>query len=130
MLSYLITGQASKQLSTASTQLLLHAVTHLSGGKSNISQFINKAQQKIGLDQLTIGAKPIFDPTTNSLQQITSKKKKKNLSPKLNVTYSLGLLNAINILEINYLLNKNFSLQSTNSNFSNGIDLLYRLEKY
>ena len=130
MLSYLITGQASKQLSTASTQLLLHAVTHLSGGKSNISQFINKAQQKIGLDQLTIGAKPIFDPTTNSLQQNTSLIIGKNLSPKLNVTYSLGLLNAINILEINYLLNKNFSLQSTNSNFSNGIDLLYRLEKY
>ncbi len=131
MLSYLITGQASNQLSTASTQLLLNAVTNLSGGKSNnISQFIHKAQQKIGLDQLTIGAKPIFDPTSNSLQQNTSLIIGKNLSPKLNISYSLGLLNAINILEINYLLNKNFSLQSTNSNFSNGIDLLYRLEKY
>jgi autotransporter translocation and assembly factor TamB len=131
MLSYLITGQASNQLSTASAQLLLHAVTNLSGGKnSNINQFINKAQQKIGLDQLTIGAKPIFDPTSNSLQQNTSLIIGKSLSPKLNVSYSLGLLNAINILEINYILNKNFSLQSTNSNFANGIDLLYRLEKY
>jgi translocation and assembly module TamB len=131
MLSYLITGQASNQLSTASAQLLLHAVTNLSGEKSdNISQFINKAQQKIGLDQLTIGAKPIFDPTSNSLQQNTSLIIGKNISSKLNISYSLGLLNAINILEINYFLNKNFSLQSTNSNFANGIDLLYRLEKH
>ncbi|WP_342219962.1 translocation/assembly module TamB domain-containing protein [Rickettsiella endosymbiont of Miltochrista miniata] len=130
MLSYLITGQASNQLSAASTQLLLNAATNLGSEKNNIGQLISKVQQEIGLDQLTIGSKPIFNPTTNSLQQNASLIVGKNLSPKLNISYSLGLLDQISILEINYLLNKNFSLQTTSSNFANGLDLLYKLEKH
>lgn len=129
LLSYLITGQASTQLSAASTQLLLNAASNLGSEKNNIGQLISKVQQKLGLDQLTVGAKPIFDPTTHSLQQNTSLIVGKNLSPKLNISYSLGLLNQISILEINYLLNKNFSLQTTSSNFANGLDLIYKLEK-
>lgn len=130
LLSYLIIGQASNQLSAASTQLLLNAATNLGSEKNNMGQLISKIQQKIGLDQLTIGAKPIFDPTTNSLQQNTSLIVGKNLSPKLNISYSLGLLDQISILEINYLLNHNFSLQTTSSNFANGLDLLYKVEKH
>ncbi len=130
LLSYLITGQSSSQLSGASTQLLLSAASNLGGEKNNIGQLISKVQQKLGLDQLTVGAKPIFDPTTNSLQQNTSLIVGKNLSPKLNISYSLGLLNQISILEINYLLSKNFSLQTTSSNFANGLDLIYKLEKH
>lgn len=129
MLSYLLTGQPSNQLSAASTQLLLNAATNLGSEKNNIGQFISKIQQKMGLDQLTIGSKPIFDPATNSLQQNTSLIVGKNLSPKLNISYSLGLLDQISILQINYLLNKNFSLQTTSSNFANGLDLFYKLEK-
>lgn len=130
LLSYLITGQASTQLSAASTQLLLNAATNLGSEKNNIGQLISKVQKKLGLDQLTVGSKPIFDPTTNSLQQNTSLIVGKNLSPKLNISYSLGLLNQISILEINYLLNKNFSLQTTSSNLANSLDLLYKLEKH
>lgn len=130
MLSYLITGQGSNQLSIAGTQLLLNAAANLGSEKNNIGQLINKVQQDMGLDQLTIGAKPIFDPTKNSLQQNTSLIIGKNLSPKLNISYSLGLLDQISILQINYLLNKNFSLQTTSSNFANGLDLLYKIEKH
>lgn len=130
MLSYLITGQASNQLSAASTQLLLSAAANLGNEKNNIGQLISKFQKKIGLDQLTIGVKPIFDPRTNSLQQNTSLIVGKSLSPRLNVSYSLGLLDQISILEINYLLSKNFSLQTTSSNFANGLDLLYKFEKH
>ena len=129
MLSYLITGQASNQLGAASTQLLLNAATNLGSEKNNIGQLVNKVQQEIGLDQLTIGTKPIFNPNTNSLQQNTSLIVGKNLSPKLNISYSLGLLDQISILNINYLLNKNFSLQTTSSNFANGLDLFYKVEK-
>lgn len=130
LLSYLITGQASNQLSAASAQLLLNAASNLgSENNNNIGKIISKMQQKLGLDQLTIGAKPIFDPNTNSLQQNTSLIVGKNLSPKLNISYSLGFLNQISILEINYILNKNLSLQTTSSNFANGLDLIYKLEK-
>lgn len=130
LLSYLITGQASTQLSAASTQLLLNAASNLGSEKNNIGQLISKIQQQLGVDQLTVGAKPIFDPNTNSMQQNTSIIVGKSLSPKLNITYSLGLLNPISILEINYLLNKNFSLRTTSSNFANGLDLIYKLEKH
>lgn len=129
ILSYLVTGQPSSQLSAGSLQLLLNAATQVGGKKTGVSHFINTAQKKIGIDQLTIGANPIFNPNTNSLQQNTSLIVEKNFSPRLNVSYSLGLLDPISILQINYLLNKNFSLQSTNSTFANGIDLLYKVEK-
>ncbi len=129
ILSYLTTGQPSNQLSAGSMQLLLSTATHLGGKQSGLSQLISSAQKKIGIDQLTIGANPIFNPNTNSLEQNTSIIVGKNFSPRLNVSYSLGLLDPISILQINYLLNKHFSLQSTNSNFANGIDLLYKVEK-
>lgn len=129
ILSYLVTGQPSNQLSAASLQVLLNAATHVGGKKTGLNHFIDKAQKKIGIDQLTIGSSPIFNPNTNSLQQNTSLIIGKNLSPRLNVFYSIGILDPISILKINYLLNKNFSLQSTNSTFANGIDLLYKLEK-
>jgi translocation and assembly module TamB len=128
ILSYLITGQASYQLSAESTQLLLSAVSNL-GNENNVGQLINKFQKKIGLDQLTIGAKPIFNTRTNNFQQNISLIIGKNLSPKLNLSYSFGLLDQINILEINYILNKNFSLKTTRSDFANSLDLFYKLEK-
>lgn len=129
ILSYLITGQPSNQLSAASIQLLLSAAAQVGGEKKGLGHLINQAQKKIGIDQLTIGANPIFNPSTNKLQQNTSLIIGKNFSPRLNVSYSLGLLDPISILQINYLLTKNFSLQSTNSSFANGIDLLYKIEK-
>lgn len=129
MLSYLVTGQPSDQLSAASMQLLIGAATQAGGEKTGIGHMINKAQKKMGIDQLTIGANPIFNPNTNKLQQNTSLIIGKSFSPRLNISYSLGLLDPISVLQINYLLNKNFSLQSTNSNFANGIDLLYKIEK-
>ncbi|WP_010597737.1 translocation/assembly module TamB domain-containing protein [Rickettsiella massiliensis] len=54
---------------------------------------------------------------------------RKKFSPRLDVSYSVGLLEPINILQINYLLNKHFSLQATNSSFASGIDLIYNFEK-
>ena len=129
ILSYLVTGQPSNQLSAASMQLLLGAATQAGGEKTGVGHLINKAQKKMGIDQLTIGANPIFNPNTNKLQQNTSLIIGKSFSPRLNISYSLGLLDPISVLQINYLLNKNFSLQSTTSNFANGIDLLYKLEK-
>lgn len=129
ILSYLVTGQPSDQLSAASMQLLLGAATQAGGEKTGVGHMISNAQKKIGIDQLTIGANPVFNPNTNKLQQNTSLIIGKSFSPRLNVSYSLGLLDPISVLQINYLLNKNFSLQSTNSNFANGIDLLYKLEK-
>ena len=129
MLSYLVTGQPSDQLSAASMQLLIGAATQAGGEKTGVGHMINKAQKKMGIDQLTIGANPIFNPNTNKLQQNTSLIIGKSFSPRLNISYSLGLLDPISVLQINYLLNKNFSLQSTNSNFANGIDLLYKVEK-
>jgi len=127
-LSYLITGYPSSQLSAGSLKILLNAATNLGGKRSGFIQLIDNARKQLGIDQLDIGINPIFNPNTNSIQQNTSVIIGKNLSPRLSVSYSLGLLDPISILQINYLLTRHFSLQSTNSNFSNGIDLLYKVE--
>lgn len=131
MLSYLILGSSSTQLSPGrGIQLLLSAATHLDNKEQNkVEQFLDKAQKSIGIDQVTIGNSPIFNPEKNTLQQNTSLIIRKKFSPRLDVSYSVGLLDPINILQINYLLNKHFSLQATSSTFANGIDLIYNFEK-
>jgi translocation and assembly module TamB len=131
MLSYLILGSPSNQLSPGrGIQLLLSAATHLDNQEQNkVEQFIDRAQKSMGIDQLTIGNNPIFNPEKGSLQQNTSLIIRKKFSPRLDVSYSVGLLDPINILQVNYLLNKYFSLQATNSSFASGVDLIYNFEK-
>ncbi len=127
ILSYLITGQASSELSGASSQLLLGAAERISDHSG--LDLVRSLQKKIGLDQLDVSNQPIFDPNTNTLEQNTSLIIGKRLLPKLSVTYSVGLMKPITILQINYALNKYFSIQGTNSTFANGVDVLYTLER-
>lgn len=127
ILSYLITNQPAQF--NANAQLLLQAATQLDRSKNLLTQFSRSLQTTTGLDQLGIGSKPIFDPTTNRLDPNLSIILGKQLSSKLFISYSLGLLKPISVLQINYLLNRHFSIQNTNSNFAQGIDLLYTLDR-
>jgi TamB, inner membrane protein subunit of TAM complex len=127
ILSYLLTNQPAQF--NANAQLLLQAATQLDRSKNLLTQLTRSVQATTGLDQLGIGSKPIFDPTTNRLDPNLSIILGKQLSSKLFISYSLGLLKPISVLQINYLLNRHFSIQNTNSNFAQGIDLLYTLDR-
>ena len=128
-LSYLVTGQPSNQVNNNKVKLFLSTLQNLGSHQSKLSQLLNQVQQTIKVDQISIGAKPIFNPKTNALQENTSIIIGKSFSSRLNIIYSLGIMDPINVLSINYKLNQYLFLQSTNSNFASGMDVFYTIEK-
>jgi len=128
ILSYILTGQPSSQLSAASAQLLFNAASGFGGKNNDLTQLVQSLQKGVGLDKLSVQASPIMNPT-GGLEQNTSLVIGKALSPRLYVSYSLGILKPINILQVSYLLNKYFTVQTTASTYGNGVDLLFKKEK-
>lgn len=129
ILAYLLTGQPSNQLGLANTQLLFTAANGLNPGQGKLQALVGDIQKATGLDELAVQPTSLINPTTNTIVQNTSLVLGKKLSPRLSVNYSIGLLQPLNILQLNYLLSKHWSLQSTTDNFANGIDLLYTIER-
>lgn len=127
ILSYILTGQPSGQLSAASAQLLFNAASGLGGKNSDLTQLVQSLQKGVGLDELSVQASPIMS-STGGLEQNTSLVIGKALSPRLYVSYSLGILKPISILQMSYLLNKYFTVQTTASTYGNGVDLLFKKE--
>lgn len=128
ILSYLVTGQPSNQLGAASAQILFNAASNLGNKGSDLKSLIKSIQQGIGLDQLGIQSTSYLDTKTNTFTPNTSLVLGKTLSPRLYINYSIGLLEPVNVFQVNYLLTKYFSLQSANSTLANSIDLLFKIE--
>jgi translocation and assembly module TamB len=128
-LSYLVTGQAANQLNASNAQLLFSAANSLNPGAGKIESLMDKVQKATGLTKFSVESTNIVNPATNSLVQNTSVVLGKTLTPKMYITYSVGLLQPINILQLNYILNKYLTLQTSSSTFANGLDLLYKIEK-
>jgi translocation and assembly module TamB len=129
ILAYLLTGQGGAQLGGASLGLLFNAANSLNPGQSTLQRVLNNLQKTAGLTQISIQSTSVMDPATNTLLQGTSLVLSKTLTPKLYINYSVGLLQPIQVLQVNYLLNKYLTLQSSSNNFANGIDLLYAIER-
>jgi autotransporter translocation and assembly factor TamB len=131
LLSYLITGEPSSNLSGAGIQLLVSAVSPMNNGNSvnSISNALHQLEEKTGLNNISIGSMPIMDPQTGLFLPNASLVLNKDLTPKLSLTYSVGLLKPINIFQVNLSLDKYLTLQSRNTNYSQGINLLFTKEK-
>lgn len=129
ILSYLVTGQPSNQISAASAQILFNAASNLSGKGNDLKNLMKSIKQGVGLDQLSVQSTSYLDSANNNYTSNTSLVLGKALSPRLYINYSIGLLEPVNILQINYLLTKYFSLQSANSTTANSMDLLFKIEK-
>ena len=131
ILSMLLLGVPSNQISIGNAHLLFAAASGLGlGDSSGIKNLFDNFQQGIGLDELAIQSTPTLDPNnTNNLGQNTSLVLGKALSPKLYINYSIGIVQPINVFQINYIISKRWTLRSTSSSLANGIDLLYRIER-
>lgn len=131
ILSMLVLGAPSNQISIGNAHLLFAAASGLGlGDSSGIKNLFDNLQQGIGLDELSIQSTPTLDPDNeNRLGQNTSLVLGKALSPKLYVNYSIGIVQPINIFQINYMISKRWTLRSSSSSLANGVDLLYRIER-
>jgi translocation and assembly module TamB len=117
-LSYLLLGRPVQSASGSEGQLLFNAASSLGlKGGNLLAQNIGNS---FGLDEVSVGGGDDLDSTALVIG--------KYLSPRLYVNYSVGLLDAMNKLQIRYQLSKRLSVQ-TETGIATGGDILYSFER-
>lgn len=131
ILSYLLFGFPSSQASNNQLSVLFGVASTLDSGSnrfSGITNIMSDMEKKLGLSQFGFESSSVFNQETNSYEKNKSFVVGKQLSDKLNIKYSIGMLAPINILTLEYILSKRWLIRTEASTLSNGIDLLYNYE--
>jgi translocation and assembly module TamB len=130
ILSYLLTGAPTSQISSAKSQLILKAASALKpGGTSQIDNIKKGLQQQLGLDELDVGTLQQYSTEKSAIVQNTSLMLGKQLTPKLHVGYSMGITERINTLTLRYQLWRKLLLQTETTGDNSGLDLIYTIER-
>lgn len=117
-LSYLLLGRPVAGASGGEGQLLMQAATSLGlKGGNLLAQTIGSS---FGFDEVSVGGGNDLDSAALTVG--------KYLSPRLYVNYSVGLLDAVNRLQMRYQLSRRFTLQ-TETGAATGGDILYTIER-
>ena len=131
-LSYLVLGVPSGNTTDAQGALLATAFNEISSslGPSQSAGLLSELTSVTGIDSINIESTTSgVDPETGELQSQTSLVLGKSISPRLYLSYSIGLLNPVSIFYINYSLSRSWSLQSdTSTTGQSGGDILYRID--
>jgi autotransporter translocation and assembly factor TamB len=127
ILSLIVLGQPANSVSQGKVQLLVAAASALTPeSDSGIDGMTQQVQRAFGLSKVAIESGISKEPGDNS--QSTSFVLGKYLSPRLYLSYSLGVINSVNTLRLKYLLTKHWSLQTQTNILGSGGDILYSLE--
>jgi translocation and assembly module TamB len=118
-LAYLLLGHPLGQASPQEGSLLANAATSLGLKGGNL--LAKKLATRFGLESATFESSGGLDQTALVLG--------KYLSPRLYVSYGLGLFEPINTFRIRYILNKRYTLQAEDSGTGTGADILYVRER-
>lgn len=116
ILSYLILGKPIEQASATDAALLASAATGI--GLQNGAMIGDDIANTFGLDEFSITG----DSKENAALTIG-----KYLSPKLYLSYGIGVFDSVSSVELRYQLSKIWSLKAE-SGTESGVDLLYTYE--
>lgn len=129
ILSYLVLSSPLSQTEGGENQLLFQALQGLNLTTGQTSMIKEQLQQTLRLDQLSVSSSEVYNAETESMVHNTSIILGKMLSPKLLLSYSIGLIEPVNILKLSYKLSDKLTLQSEASTESSGIDIFYSIER-
>ena len=123
------TGPLSSPQQNQQNELLMKAAMALSASSSSgggITSLFGKVQQSLGIDVGTDTEQTGVGPSATQHSTVSLGK---YLSPRLYVSYGMGIVESVSVIKIRYLLNNFLSLQSESSSLGNAIDLLYNFER-
>ncbi len=132
ILSYLLFGYPQSQASGANQiGTILNATSAMNLGVKtpNVSGLTEGLQNKLGLNELSVGSTEVFDPNKGAAVATTSFIVGKELARNLYLHYSVGLFNPVSILNLRYQFTKRWAIQSEASTIDSGADILYGFEK-
>lgn len=128
IISYLVLGQPQGELQSAQGAILFEALsqlTFLSGHRR--SDVPMSLAEQLKLDQLGLSKKNGTTSHANSLED-TVLTMGKQLSDRLYLHYSLGLLDASNSIGLRYFINKNITLEASTGTEGSSADLIVTFE--
>jgi translocation and assembly module TamB len=128
ILSLILTGQTANNISRNNAQLLLRAASSMNLGGNSISNITQQLKQTFGLDELGIADQSSYDKA-GDVTSTTSLVLGKHVTPRLFVSYSIGILDPISTFKASYLLTKNWSLQADTGSNGSGADVFYSIER-
>lgn len=130
ILSYLLFGTPSNSNGPSNVSILLDAITSLNLDDSSEGNATSKISQSLGLAEFGVEQQTSLDALGTPLgENQSSFVVGRYLSPKIYVRYSRGLLISVNILQVRYLFNKNWAVQSDTSSLGTGGDILYTIQR-
>ncbi len=127
ILSLILTGKTANNLSGNNAQLLLKAASGLNLGGNAVGNITQQLQQFFGLDELGLDSQNYI--ANGVATQATALTLGKRLTPRLSISYSIGLLTPVNIFLANYSLANHWSLQANASAQDTGADIFYSIER-
>lgn len=127
ILSLIVIGQPASMASGAQLQLLALAAKHLSAksGAGKSWALKKQIQQFLGLSEFSLQSTLDSDAETGKPTQSTAFVLGKRLGPRLYVSYSVGIQDAINTLRLKYILAKHWFIQTQSNDLGSGVDLFY-----
>lgn len=117
-LSYLLTGQPINQATSAQGQQLYGAA--LSLGLAGSGLLANQIGQRFGIDEVTVESGGNFGGGALVIRHY--------LSPKIYISYGVGLMEHLNIFLMRYQISRRWSLEA-GSGAQSGADMVYTLER-
>ncbi len=131
IISYLIVGRPQSQINEAQAELLFQAVSQLAnvmGGNRKDVHF--DLAEKLKLDQLGFAKKQNFIPTPGSHNPLedTVFVLGKQLSSRLYLNYSVGLVDTASQLGMRYAVGKNLTIEAATGTQGSSADVLLSFE--
>lgn len=117
ILSYILLGKPVDQASATDAALLASAATGM--GLQNGAMIGDQIASTFGLDEFSVQG----DSAENAALQVG-----KYLSPKLYLSYGIGVFDSVSTVELRYQLSKIWALKAE-SGTESGVDLLYTYER-
>jgi autotransporter translocation and assembly factor TamB len=130
IISYLVVGQPQSQMNQAQAELLFQALSQLTvfGGKKRSDVQLSLAEQ-LKLDQFGFAKKDnLLGTTSKNPFEDTVFVLGKQLSDRLYLHYSLGLVDSSNNIGLRYFMGKNLTLEASTGTDGTSADLLLTLE--
>jgi|GEM_PF-2537936 len=129
ILSYILTGAPVNQLSGAKGQLLFKAATALNPGNDQLGNIKKDLQNSLGLDELDVGNVQQYSKEKGMMVQNTSLMVGKQLTPRLHIGYSMGIVEHINTFTARFQLWRKLLLQTQTTLDNSGVDVIYTYER-
>jgi translocation and assembly module TamB len=120
-LSWLLLGRPLDGANSQQSSLVARAALALGNNRAN--QTLENVGDRLGVDDIGIGA-GAGESSDNAAFKVG-----KYLSPKLYVSYGIGLFNPVSTLSLRYTLSSRWRLETQSSSVSTGGDLIYSIDR-